>query len=229
LSNKFPIKYLTVLFFVYLLTGCSPSTSTQRYNKPVSNTRQKESPVIRFTSNDETEHKSATAGKDVYRDPGNLPSKENLPVDPAITTTEFVKKYDKIKKLSRALTPREKVLFEIVHYLDTPYKYGGESRKGIDCSAFTQNVYQKSLGIKLPRTARQQYKIGRKVSRLKFGDLVYFDTQRGVFPGHVGIYLGDSLFAHASSSQGVTVSSLTAKYYKDHFVGANRINKTLGN
>lgn len=119
------------------------------------------------------------------------------------------------------------MLFEIISYLDTPYKYGGETRKGIDCSAFTQKVFSKSSNIELPRTARQQFKEGEDISKneLSFGDLVFFNTRKGVYPGHVGIYIGEDLFAHASRSKGVTISSLENSYYKARYVGGRRIHK----
>ena len=119
-----------------------------------------------------------------------------------------------------------KFLEEIVSYLNTPYRYGGESRSGIDCSAFTQKVFQNSLNVNLPRTAREEFKRSKTFqvkNELKFGDLVYFNTSKRYYPGHVGIYLDDDLFAHASSSKGVIVSSLNNIYYSSKFIGANRV------
>ncbi len=114
---------------------------------------------------------------------------------------------------------------EIIKYLDTPYKYGGSSLNGIDCSAFTQSVYQDALNVNLNRTARDQFTQGKVVSReeLEFGDLVFFNTRRRVRPGHVGIYIGDGLFAHASTKGGVMISSLDEDYYSKRFMGARRI------
>jgi lipoprotein Spr len=123
-------------------------------------------------------------------------------------------------------TPKEKMLMEIINYLNVPYQYGGNSKSGIDCSAFTQNVYKSTLSVNLFRSAREQYKQGEVISDvddLQFGDLVFFDTRSGVSPGHVGIYIGDDLFAHASSKKGVTISSLNHTYYKDRFMGSRRI------
>ncbi|MCM3756382.1 NlpC/P60 family protein [Sporosarcina aquimarina] len=110
------------------------------------------------------------------------------------------------------------------NYIGTPYRYGGTSlTSGIDCSAYTQLVYKKS-GSSLPRTTGQQYKQGKAVSKsnLTTGDLVFFNTSgRGV--SHVGIYIGSSKFIHASTSKGVTISSLNDPYYwKSRYVGAKR-------
>ena len=120
------------------------------------------------------------------------------------------------------------MLMEIIKYINTPYKYGGTTKKGIDCSAFTQAVYNKSLSVQLLRTASQQYTEGESISdvdELQFGDLVFFNTRRRVRPGHVGIYIGESFFAHSSSSGGVKVSSLNEDYYNAKFVTARRVIK----
>jgi len=121
---------------------------------------------------------------------------------------------------------KKKFLYELANYINTPYKYGGKSKSGMDCSGFTQTVYKNSLNVNLPRTAREQFKIGDKIgskSKLKFGDLVYFDTSNVYFPGHVGIFLDKDLFAHASSSKGVIISSLNNTYFAKKFIGATRI------
>ncbi len=196
---------LTVNFF----TSCSSTTSYTRY-KVAKKSESENTGSIRYGKN-------KTVKKKKYH---NVNTGKSADV---VTVEEFQKKLGKIKKLNGSLTSREKLLFEVVKFLDTPYKYGGQSKNGIDCSAFTQQVYRNSLGIELPRTAREQFKVGDKVTDLKFGDLVYFDTQTGSFPGHVGIYLGDSLFAHASSIQGVTITPLNNKYFKKRYVGARRI------
>ncbi len=205
------VIFLIGLIFISanLLISCSSTTSYSRY-KTTKKEPDTENYSVRYGKKKKTKEKS-------YKNPESGESKD------IVSVKEFREKLGKIKKLNGALTDRERLLFEIVKYLDTPYKYGGQSQKGIDCSAFTQQVYKKSLGVLLPRTAREQYKVGDKVSDLKFGDLVYFDTQQGVFPGHVGIYLGDSLFAHASSIQGVTITPLNNKYFKKRYIGARRI------
>ena len=112
----------------------------------------------------------------------------------------------------------------ILGYLGTPYQYGGESKSGIDCSAFTSAVYDQSVKLKLPRTTADQVKQGKQVLRdeLKFGDLMFFNTT-GTNPSHVGIYIGDDLFAHASEAFGVTISSIESSYYKKRYTEARRI------
>ncbi|WP_425060359.1 hypothetical protein SCACP_10500 [Sporomusa carbonis] len=108
-------------------------------------------------------------------------------------------------------------------YLKTPYKFGGESPKGFDCSGFVKYVYNKH-GKKLPRTSDDQYMTGKKVAKanLKAGDLVFFTTYA---PGasHVGIYCGNGKFIHVSSSRGVMISRMDEPYWKPRYLGARRV------
>lgn len=115
------------------------------------------------------------------------------------------------------------VMETLMDWVGTRYLFGGMGRSGIDCSAFTGMVYR-SLNYKLPRTAAMQWEVGLAVERadLQFGDLVFFNTRRAVYVSHVGMYLGNGMFAHASSRNGVTVSSLDADYYSSHMIGARR-------
>jgi cell wall-associated NlpC family hydrolase len=119
---------------------------------------------------------------------------------------------------------RDKFLLDIIAFLKVPYSYGGSTKDGIDCSAFTSLIYASAGNILLPRSAREQYRVGSKVTKgkLRFGDLVFFTTA-GRRPSHVGIYLENAMFAHASSSDGVTLSSLENAYYRKRFLGARRI------
>lgn len=112
----------------------------------------------------------------------------------------------------------------IQDWLGVPYKYGGITKNGVDCSGFTYKVYRKVYDFKLPRTALDQYKAGRKISRINLteGDLVFFRGVRGPGIDHVGVYLEDGKFVHASTSIGVTISDLSEDYYKIRFVGACR-------
>ncbi len=93
------------------------------------------------------------------------------------------------------------------------YKYGGNSKKGIDCSAFVQNTYRDALKIKIPRTTKLQSQVGQEIGMadLQIGDLIFFKT--GYKTRHVGIYIGGGEFMHASTKVGVTISSLDNPYY----------------
>ncbi|KHF32145.1 C40 family peptidase [Paenibacillus sp. P1XP2] len=107
--------------------------------------------------------------------------------------------------------------------LGTKYRTGGTTTNGFDCSGFTMYVF-KHLGINLPHQSGSQFTMGTSVSRsdLRAGDLVFFNTS-GSGVSHVGIYVGDGKFAHASTSRGVVVSSLSESYYVNRYVGAKRI------
>lgn len=123
----------------------------------------------------------------------------------------------------RALN-RDAVLLDVVSFIGVPYQYGGNSKGGVDCSGLTCNVYESAVQKKLPRSTREQYQTGTPVEKdeLQFGDLVFFNTT-GRKPSHVGIYIEDDLFAHASVVSGVTISSLESTYYKNRYVGARRV------
>lgn len=105
----------------------------------------------------------------------------------------------------------------------TPYRLGGDSRQGIDCSAFVQVGYRQVFDRLLPRTTREQAMQGRKVSleRARQGDLVFFKTGRTL--RHVGIYLGNQQFLHASTSRGVVISSLDTPYWRRAFWQVRRL------
>lgn len=105
----------------------------------------------------------------------------------------------------------------------TPYRYGGLSRNGIDCSGFVYLTFRTRFGIRLPRTTDGQIEMGYDVSarRLEPGDLLFFST--GFFDHHVGIYLGGKNFIHASEHHGVMISSLDNHYWRSNFKEARRI------
>jgi len=120
---------------------------------------------------------------------------------------------------------KKDIMGVIMDWLGTPYHFGGLTDRGIDCSAFVQRVYMVAGQVHLPRTAQEQFGVGKQIRRteLQFGDMIFFHTRRHAYASHVGIYLGDNLFAHASSRYGVTVSSLESTYYDARFIGARRL------
>jgi cell wall-associated NlpC family hydrolase len=108
--------------------------------------------------------------------------------------------------------------------LSVPYRFGGTTLWGLDCSGFVQKTFA-FLDLDLPRSAREQFREGAKVAKedLSPGDLVFFRTY-AKYPSHVGIYLGDNRFVHASSRERkVTVESLDTPYYVKRYIGAKRL------
>jgi LysM repeat protein len=119
---------------------------------------------------------------------------------------------------------RDKLILFAKKLKNIPYRFGGNNLFGIDCSGFVQKVYG-MIGINLPRSARQQFQEGDPIDKaeLSIGDLVFFRTY-APFPSHVGIYLGDDLFIHASSvKKKVSIDNLTTPYYFKRFIGAKRV------
>jgi peptidoglycan endopeptidase LytE len=136
---------------------------------------------------------------------------------------EEIKKLSASEELSK-MGLRERLILFANKLLNIPYRFGGSSLLGIDCSAYVQKVYS-LIGIDLPRSAREQFSEGNPVDKgeLSIGDLVFFRTYAS-FPSHVGIYLGNNLFIHASSrSKKVTIDSLETPFYLKRFIGAKRL------
>ena len=121
----------------------------------------------------------------------------------------------------------ENVKKEIQKFWGAPYVWGGETPQGVDCSGFVMAVYQNAAGISLPHSTSQLFKLGMSIQQknLKFGDLVFFNNNNDREPDHVGIYIANDRFVHASTSQGVTLSKLSAGPYQEQLTGIRRILK----
>lgn len=118
---------------------------------------------------------------------------------------------------------RTNLLKAINQWTTVPYRRGGLSEGGIDCSGFTKQVFQDALAIVLPHSARAQSRMGSKIARadLMFGDLIFFQNAAKLI-NHVGIYIADNLFVHSHSGSGVTIDSLSERYYSHRFFTARR-------
>jgi cell wall-associated NlpC family hydrolase len=193
-----------------LLEGCGSSSPRFADKEKKTETKATERKGTRFSSREAEEE-----------------TKENTKkVDP--TEIENIKSgaRDFKKEKNPAIKPldQSKMMREISKYMGVPYVHGGASTQGMDCSGYTMTVFKNAMGITLPRSASEQAKVGTSVKyeNLKFGDLVFFNTT-GEGDSHVGIYLGDDLFAHASVTLGVTISSLESFYYQKRYEEARRV------
>ena len=125
-------------------------------------------------------------------------------------------------------TPAEEVknakMFEFIDdWYGAPYRLGGTTKKGVDCSAFSQFLFASVYGLSIPRTAKEQYNLTSRISRtqLNEGDLIFFNTRGGI--SHVGVYLQNNKFVHASTSGGVMISDIFDEYWAKKFVGVGRL------
>lgn len=114
---------------------------------------------------------------------------------------------------------------QLNNWRGTPYRYGGMSRRGVDCSGFVALTFSSRFALDLPRETRSQAEIGTRIDKKELlpGDLVFFKTGAGDNGLHVGIYDTDNQFIHASTSRGVIRSSLNNVYWRDKFWQARRI------
>jgi lipoprotein Spr len=129
-------------------------------------------------------------------------------------------KSDNDTKVAKALVK------EANKWLGVPYKYGGTSHSGVDCSGLVMEVFNDAANVKLPRDSRSQQSYCRKIDakNLQPGDLVFFSSKAGGDNvSHVGMYVGDNSIIHASTSRGVIISDLSENYYKNHYYSSGRV------
>jgi cell wall-associated NlpC family hydrolase len=117
------------------------------------------------------------------------------------------------------------LLQQIDHWWGTRYCLGGSDEACIDCSAFTQTILHDVYGVEVPRTAAEQYNFAQQINdaEIREGDLVFFKSGRGI--SHVGLFVGNNKFVHASTSEGVTISDLNDSYWSKKYAGAGRVIK----
>jgi lipoprotein Spr len=128
-----------------------------------------------------------------------------------------------IMGVAMSATSNMKLFHFVYDWIGTPYRFGGSSRRGIDCSAFTKELYSEVFNMDIQRSSRDIFSMVSPVRRddLKEGDLVFFKIHSRRI-SHVGIYLGNNRFAHASS-RGVAISSLDDAYYRRYFYRGGRM------
>jgi cell wall-associated NlpC family hydrolase len=237
---------LFILSFAWLATGCSgirPTASKTPANPASENVDSRPGSSIQFIGNISIKpdaHQDKTGSSIAV----NAPERASEPQDAAnaadaadatrlnnsagtienYSALRF--KYSILENASVEELANLKLLSFMDYWYGTRYHYGGTSREGIDCSAFAFLLMSSVYGVAaLPRTAKEQFQATRRIRRnqLQEGDLVFFHTlgkHRAVT--HVGVYLRNSKFIHASVS-GVMISEMNDGYYDKHFVGAGRI------
>ncbi len=119
--------------------------------------------------------------------------------------------------------PEARLIQEFRKWEGTPYRLGGGSRRGVDCSFFVQIIMRDAYGIDIPRTTREQMQFGQQVSpgSARLGDLVFFQTGRTTY--HVGILMRDDFFMHASTTRGVTIDRLREPYWQQRMIQVRRV------
>lgn len=148
--------------------------------------------------------------------------KEGLEYSPIITPEEYKKILVEQTYVQEGKFMNQILMDFYNEWKDVKYKLGGNSKKGIDCSAFTQRIYKEKFDINLPRTTRTQVKVGKEIkkSELELGDLVFFKT--GLTDRHVGVYMGNGDFMHASI-KGVKFTKLDKPFYKKNYWTSRRV------
>ncbi|MEE9288348.1 MAG: NlpC/P60 family protein [Bacteroidota bacterium] len=203
-------RNLLLVSFVLTVIGCAGSSPRFTSSEPTQDRDQK-SDRPRFSSKESEEEQ---AEDDVKVDLGRVYGRSVSP-----GASPFAK-----EAAVPAGIDRNRVMDEILSHIGTPYAQDGSEKGRLDCSAFAALVYKNSLHRSLPRTTKEQFAVGKRVrgGPLMFGDLVFFNTT-GENPSHVGIYIGDDLFAHASVTWGVTISSFQSSYFRKRYSGARRL------
>ncbi len=138
----------------------------------------------------------------------------------------FYKYYSQTLGLKLEYHEDKDLLETVADWIGTPYRAGGSTQKGTDCSGFVTRVYKEVYGITLSRSSRSMFHDVSRVARNKMetGDLVFFRRGPGKPIYHVGIYLKDGKFIHSATNGGVMINSLHSPYYKRNFYAAGRVN-----
>ncbi len=217
---KHPGYCIIVIFLFLPLLGCvlTPRPIYKPYPHKNSKDREADSSAV---------HRNGRLGGENGVDRGNIGEfgDEGVSAEDASYSEASLE----VTEMTAVSTEVWKLANELIPFLNTPYKYGGEDTTGVDCSGLVKVVYERAFDINLPHKAALQYrlKFARPVSksRLTAGDLVFFYDKRYRRIGHVGIYLNNGYFIHSMIRKGVVISHLSGKYWKKYYAGARRLIK----
>ncbi len=243
-KQKIPANFLIIISMIFL-SSCSTfkplsfTSNRQVASVAAPNTQAKFIEDITVTPTTTTEKKETNSGPKVNFTAASLNS-----VEPKLMTVEAKNlseiiynrgsviesatpvqlKYAVLLNTEVESLPDKNLLESVDKWYGVRYRTGGNGTSGIDCSGFTVAVYLAVYGITLPRVSKEQYRISRKISttELMEGDLLFFNT-RGKGVSHVGVYLGNNKFIHATVSRGIMVNDIFESYYIKRFIGAGRI------
>ncbi len=130
---------------------------------------------------------------------------------------------DEFEQMVRTLDVKSRIMDQYADWKGVRYRLGGSTKTGIDCSGFVQRTFREQFGLELPRSTYEQQEMGKPVvrTRLRSGDLVLF--RAGSTGRHVGIYIGNNQFVHASTRSGVMISNMDEPYWKKRYNEARRV------
>jgi hypothetical protein len=219
-------KLFYLLTGLFSLTSCSSLKKASTSAPASSNVKENKDP--RFIENISIAPGkpaiSSSESKETYHTVYAKAEIANLEENPGIESANSLQiKYAILLNLPVETTFNIRMLEFIEEWYGTPYRYGGTSKKGVDCSAFVNFFMSAVYGLDIPRNSKEQYDAAKKIKKkqLEEGDLVFFNTRRGI--SHVGVYIGNNKFVHASTSNGVIISDLDDDYFSRRYIGSGRL------
>lgn len=228
-----------ILLFSILILGVYSCTSLRRGNSsPAAAPPQKQATASQSSptfienisikpANGQSSAKTTTsAGKSTTSSYPALSNESESPVTGLEANAGVMFKYAILLDVAVEEITDFKLIEFIESWYGAPYRYGGNDRSGVDCSAFSKDFISSRFNTTIPRTSSEQYKQSKRIpkNKLEEGDLVFFYT-RGRRHGvsHVGVYLRNNKFVHASTSNGVIINDLDDDYYARNYAGAGRV------
>lgn len=213
------MKQITTILSTCIALLFLGSCAAQKPTGTTANTNKSPRFIDGITLEGGSNNVRVTQGKQVYTNNGRKPGSSTPDMETAEQKTTAFKKISEGKKHNISLYSF------IEDWYGTPYRFGGDNRYGIDCSAFTRQLYNDVYNQPIVRTSIEQFSQVERIPTedLKEGDLVFFKIHSKRI-SHVGVYLYDGKFVHASVSQGVVISDLGDSYWTRYYAGGGRMN-----